>query len=143
VHAAWSGRTPPFAAWLRNHSNQEDWDAAWLEDDHDETAGSWPEWGYPRLCAALARDGRIDLLQWVRSHDPPCPFGWQTGCEAFQSDDQEMDEWLEAHGYGPEESLEWDVDGTLSIDAGVQGDLPLLMWLDAHGCVQWLDSFIS
>jgi hypothetical protein len=119
----------PFAAWLRNNSNQ--MDEAWLHDD-DEMSKAQSEWGHPRLCAALARDGRLDLLRWVRSHDPPCLWGWQTGWEAFKRIDQEMLDWLAAHEYDPKEALKWDVGMTVSADAGDDGDLPLLKWLDMH-----------
>jgi hypothetical protein len=42
-------RAHPFAAWLHNHSDQADWDKAWL-DDNKETSEAWAEWGHPRLC---------------------------------------------------------------------------------------------
>jgi hypothetical protein len=144
-------RAHPFAAWLRKNNYQMKRKAAW--DDSDDTFESWlcsnsklrgeawlrgedattkaqSEWGHPRLCAELARDGRLDLLRWVRSHDPPCPLGWQTGWEACKRRDPEMLEWLAAQGYDPEAALAWDVDGDLSVDAMTQGDLPLLKWLD-------------
>lgn len=67
-------RAHPYVAWLRTNANSDrkEWDAVWFEDDNEACRA---EWGHPRACAALARDGRLDLLQWVRSHDPSCACG--------------------------------------------------------------------
>jgi hypothetical protein len=121
---------------------------------NDETAKSCTEWGHPRLCAALARDGRFELLQWVRSHDSPCLWGWQTGWEAFKRGDQAMLDWLAAHGYDPKEELALgmaevarnvdkdheSVNGQeLSEKTGDEGDLEyagdleMLKWMQMHG----------
>jgi hypothetical protein len=102
-------------------------DEVWYDN---KAATSKADWGHPRLCAAPARDGRLDLLWWVRSHDPPCPLSWQTGWEACKRRDPEMLDWLAAQGYDPEAALAWGVDGSLSTDAMTNGNLPLLKWLD-------------
>jgi hypothetical protein len=143
-------RAHPFVAWLRKSSNWTAWDKRWF-DNTEETRKARADWGHPRLCAALARDGSFELLQGVRSHNPPCPWGWQTGWEAFKRGDQAMLQWMAAHGYDQKEALELDVNGTsqnyhhyggmshwndgftLSGEAAATGDLELLKWLHMHG----------
>jgi hypothetical protein len=140
-------RAHPFVAWLRDHSDKTTWDKAWLKTN-DETARACAEWGHPRLCAALARDGQFELLQWVRSHNPPCPWGWQTGWEAFKRGDTKMLEWLAAHEFDPKAELALGLKEEVASDMGEDddgdgppedegdleyvGDLVLLKWMRMH-----------
>lgn len=91
----------------------------WLDDD-----ASW-DWNRSSFCAAVARGGSLELLQWARSHD--CPWGWRTGWEAFTRGDVPMLEWLVKHGYLVE------VGHKLSENAAIKGNLPLLKWLHMLG----------
>jgi hypothetical protein len=60
------------------------------------------------------------------------------GWEAFKRNDQEILDWLAAQRYDPKLAmLEWDADRSLSFEAGINGDLELLEWLDALGCNGW------
>lgn len=44
-------------------------------------------------CKQAAKDGKIEILKWLRSQDPPCP--WDEGC------------WNVAAQYGNTETLRW------------------------------------
>jgi hypothetical protein len=141
-------RAHPFVAWLRNHSDKKDWDKAWLKTKGN-TAKACAEWGHPRLCAALVRGGHLDLLQWVRSHNRPCPWGWQAGWEAFKRGDTKMLEWLAAHEFDPKKELALGMKEEVASDTGEDddgdcppedegdleyaGDLELLKWMRMHG----------
>jgi len=39
----------------------------------------------PLACRAAAEKGELEMLQWLRTQDPPCPWDWRTCFDAANS----------------------------------------------------------
>ena len=72
-------------------------------------------------CAAAARGGHLDVLQWMRSQDPPCPWNTWTCSVAAEHGHLGVLQWLRANG------CSWD-ENTSSY-AARRGHLAVLQWL--------------
>ncbi|KAJ1435084.1 hypothetical protein B484DRAFT_325782 [Ochromonadaceae sp. CCMP2298] len=76
-------------------------------------------------CAAAARGGHVDVLQWLRSHDPPCPWDAVTSHAAAATGHLEL-QWMRAQ----DPPCPWD-EGACA-NAAAEGQLNVLKWLRAQ-----------
>ena len=112
-------------------------DAAWNGDlarlialtEHNHT------WRTVELYIAAARNGRLEVLEWLQALDPPVPWPYSPGplhwlaCEgAAVHGHLEVLEWLSAHN----PLFPWSANLFSSVASC--GNLEVLQWLRAHGC---------
>ena len=66
-------------------------------------------WGdYPYICYSAAQFSRLDILQWLRAQDPPCPWGalGVRTARRFNRPDPVVIQWLRDNGC-PDEPTCW------------------------------------
>ena len=76
-----------------------------------------------------ARGGHIEVMQWARAPDPPCPWSVWTCCNAASEREPEALKWAQAHGCI---GCPWD-EGTCSV-AAQGGHLDVLIWARENDC---------
>ena len=87
-------------------------------------------------CTTAAEHGHIAVIQWLRAQVPPCNWGPDVYTYAARAGHFEVIQWAHAHG------CRWD--GTLCPEVAFNGHLHILQWLRAQDppC-PWGDSTIS
>ena len=81
------------------------------------------------LCTQAVAHKNADMLVWLHSLDPPCPWSTQTISAAAAIGDRLIVGWLRFCSDMP---CPWDE--SCSAAAAQQGDLDLLRWLREHDC---------
>jgi len=85
--------------------------------------------GYQRpTCHAAARNGHLDVLKWLRSRDPPCPWNEWTCLRAAENGHLDVLKWLRSQ----DPPCPWD--HMASHAAAGKGHLDVLKWLVDNGC---------
>lgn len=84
------------------------------------------DYDYAHLCASVAFVGRFDILRWLRSQDPPCPWDDCTTSEAASGGYFDMMKWAHENG------CPWD--SSVCTGAAEGGYLEILQWAREHGC---------
>lgn len=78
------------------------------------------------VCQRAARYGHLNVIQWLRTQDPPCPWGGGTCAYAAKGGHLNVLQWARAHG------CPWD-HRTRDMAIKKQHN-HVLQWLDDHGC---------
>jgi hypothetical protein len=84
----------------------------------------WDEW----VCAYAAGNGYLNVLQWVRSQDPPCPWDGETTDAAVMYGQLDILKWLQAQD--PPCPF-YNRTGVLNL-AVHRGHTEIVVWLLAH-----------
>jgi len=79
-------------------------------------------------CAEAAQAGQLDVLKWVRAQNPPCPWDWRTCASAARGGHLQVLRWV--RGQNPH--CPWDASTAAAARQG--GHLELLQWAQEHGC---------
>jgi len=72
------------------------------------------------ICSNAAAAGRLDIIQWAISLNPPCPWHPSTPASAARNGDLEMLKWLRSH------RCPWD--SNTCHNAAMSGRLDILQW---------------
>jgi hypothetical protein len=80
----------------------------------------------PRVCTVAAANGHLDVLRWLRTQDPPCPWNEWVCCYAAQNGHLDVLKWLRAQD-PPCPWNEW-----VCCYAAQNGQLDVLKWLRAQ-----------
>ncbi|QBZ81329.1 ankyrin repeat domain containing protein [Pandoravirus celtis] len=95
----------------------------WISSEHGLGSSGRAIWDR-RTCAAAAKTGRTELLQWLRANG--CPWDSCTVSEAARHGHVDIVKWARANG------CEWSE--TSCAQAAYSGDLDLLRWMRENGC---------
>ncbi len=95
----------------------------WIRDQYPQPHGK-PPWD-GSCTAAAALGGSLDLLKWLRSQSPPCPWAAKTGVHAACVGSVPMLAWLHSQGCP--------LDGTLYHQAAIRRHAHVLQWLHGAG----------
>lgn len=74
-------------------------------------------------CTAAAANGSLDVLEWLRSRDPPCPWDVFVSSTIASQGDLVKLQWLHSQGCP--------FDGTAYVEAANLGHMHVLKWLSA------------
>ncbi len=74
-----------------------------------------------QYCTMAAQKGQLEMLQFMRSHHPPCPWDEECGLQALKLGQRHVLEWLHAQDYP------WTL--ACTVQAAKNGDLDLLTWM--------------
>ncbi|WZN60135.1 hypothetical protein HKI87_02g16630 [Chloropicon roscoffensis] len=93
----------------------------WSQGPQEKLRKLWDE----ETCSWAAQGGHLEVLQWMRAQDPPCPWDLRVCYYAACNGDLEVLRWARSQG------CPWD-EG-LTCDAARNGHLKVLKWLIKEG----------